>query len=527
MARLATREPAAPNGRRRPLLHDVPLGRGLRDPAARALRDRACRQPHPRLRLADSAARSDVRGDDRGHRDRPRPRVGLGGRERHGGRRAPLPATPDPHAGRGRSAFRPCPLRRACGGWPDSSRSCAPVVRHPRRSSRCCASWWAEWERAWRGLRFSLPENRYDIDTRGTPRARPAARGPRTSADRAGRPARGARAVRPARVERPLLGSVTEARRARDRDGRLHVEVRRQLAEVEDSRARIVTAGNEERAGSSVTCTTAPSSGWSRSAWRCATRRSSSRRRPRRAHADARRAVGELASRSRSCASWPAACRRPSSTTVWRRPCASWPARARARARCGDRGALRPDVETAAYFVGSEALANAAKHARATRSLRAARRNGSLVVRSRTTASAVPAPSTAPGSPAHRPRGRARRTREIVSPPGHDPHRGASVRVVIAEDQALLREGSPGCSRTRDTRWSRSVGDAEGLRAAIAGTSPTGGHRRPDAADLHRRGRARRAASRPASRAGRAGALPARRGSRGGRARAAAVSATC
>ena len=90
-----------------------PLAAGFAILRRGLVRDRACRQPHPRLRLADRAARSDVRGDDRAHRDRPRPRVGLDGRERHGGRRAPLPATPDPHAGRRRSAFQPCPLRRA------------------------------------------------------------------------------------------------------------------------------------------------------------------------------------------------------------------------------------------------------------------------------------------------------------------------------------------------------------------------------------------------------------------------------
>ena len=101
-------------------------------------------------------------------------------------------------------------------------------------------------------------------------------------------------------------------------------------------------------------------------------------------------------------------------------------------------------LETAAYFVASEALTNAAKYADPSKvSVSAGRRNGALVVRilDDGIGGAVPSPGsglagmtdrvTALGgsltveSPAGRARGDG----------------GAAVRVLIAEDQALLREG--------------------------------------------------------------------------------------
>ena len=58
--------------------------------------------------------------------------------------------------------------------------------------------------------------------------------------------------------------------------GRLRVEVRRRLAEVEGSRTRIVTAAWRSAGGSSATSTTERNSGWSRSGWICAICRTSS-----------------------------------------------------------------------------------------------------------------------------------------------------------------------------------------------------------------------------------------------------------
>ena len=46
------------------------------------------------------------------------------------------------------------------------------------------------------------------------------------------------------------------------------------------------------------------------------------------------------------------------------------------------------------------------------------------------------------------------------------------MRVVIAEDSVLLREGSSGCSRTRGSRWSAQAGDAEELLRQVASPQP-------------------------------------------------------
>ena len=85
-------------------------------------------------------------------------------------------------------------------------------------------------------------------------------------------------------AERPdLLESVIEAAGLAIEIARLRVEVRRRLAEVEESRARIVTAGYEERRRlERETSTTAPNSAWSRSGSPFATSRAGSPRQARR-----------------------------------------------------------------------------------------------------------------------------------------------------------------------------------------------------------------------------------------------------
>ena len=95
-----------------------------------------------------------------------------------------------------------------------------------------------------------------------------------------------------------------------------------------------------------------------------------------------------------------------------------------------------------------------------------------------------------------RPRRRPRRHAADRERPGrrHDADRGAAVRVVIAEDQVLLREGLGRLFEDGGHEVVASLGDADGLLAAIAEHDPDlVVARHPDAADLHRRGRARRA----------------------------------
>ena len=202
-------------------------------------------------------------------------------------------------------------------------------------------------------------------------------------------------------------------------------------------------------------------------------------------------------SRSTSCASWRAGCARRSSTPASGPRCGISRAGHRSRSRCDVRptGAL-PTVETAAYFTACEGLTNAVKHAHATKVvLSAARHNGALVVSvvDNGVGGAVGARGLRPaaGSSIALPR-RAARCASEAKPARHHSHRGVSMRVVIVEDQALLREGlarlfADGGHEVVGTLGSARAASADSRRAATR----AGRHRHPNAADLHRRGRPR------------------------------------
>ena len=189
----------------------------------------------------------------------------------------------------------------------------------------------------------------------------------------------------PALEARPnLLASVITAAGLAIEIERLRVEVRRRLAEVEESRARIVTVGDEER-----------------------------RRLERDLHDGAQQRLVSLGLSLRDVQS-----RLPEGSDAGReldatvaaltdaiselrelargvRPAGLDDGLAAALRELAARSPLRTrveatderfddSIETAAYFVCSEALANATKHARATEvSVSASRRNGSLTVRIR------------------------------------------------------------------------------------------------------------------------------------------------
>ena len=227
---------------------------------------------------------------------------------------------------------------------------------------------------------------------------------------------------------------------------RLRVEVRRQLAEVEESRARIVTAGYEERRrlerdlhdGAQQRLV---SIGLALRHLQHQLPRRARRRRSTPSVAELARAIEELRELARGV--------RPAGLDDGLgRALRELAARSRLRTRVEATDERFEDrLETAAYFVASEALANAAKHARAAerRDRAPTRRNGSLVVLG--------------ARRRRRRRGRRRRAPglagitdrvaalggsvSVASPPGRGDRRrrGAAVRVVIAEDQALLREG--------------------------------------------------------------------------------------
>ena len=124
--------------------------------------------------------------------------------------------------------------------------------------------------------------------------------------------------------------------------------------------------------GSSATSTTAPSSASCRSRSTSGGPRSGSTRTPPPRRRSSRTRGRRPGSRSRSCGTSSAArCRRSSSTAGsrrrWRRSPPAAPCRRPSISTLGPGERLPPVVERAAYFVVVEALANVAKHSRATR----------------------------------------------------------------------------------------------------------------------------------------------------------------
>ena len=208
--------------------------------------------------------------------------------------------------------------------------------------------------------------------------------------------------------------------------------------------------------GWSATCTTAPSSGSSRCRWRCACcgRGSPARRRGPEAIAAADEAAARSSSPSGSCASSPGASTRRSSPRRGSDP-RSRRSRSARRSRLGRGAAGSPAaaaVEATAYFVVSEALANVAKYAAATRQA---------------------SPPPAIGHLARRGRRRRRRRR--------GPGRGTGIRGlqdrVAALGGRLTVDSPPGEGRASrrdpDRPGARGCGSGETL-TAVRGTAPMG-----------------------------------------------------
>ena len=135
-----------------------------------------------------------------------------------------------------------------------------------------------------------------------------------------------------------------------------------------------------------------------------------------------------------------------------------------------------PEVEAAAYYVACEALTNAVKHSSATAGPaadRPARRRPAPAGRRRRG-------RRRRGERRHGPRGAGRPRRRSGRPAGHreparrgDPDRGGvPVRVVIAEDTVLLREGLAGLLEDDGHDVVGRAGDAEVLLALVAEHEP-------------------------------------------------------
>ena len=150
-------------------------------------------------------------------------------------------------------------------------------------------------------------------------------------------------------------------------------------------------------------------------------------------------------------------------------------------------GRLPERVEFAAYFVASEALANVSKYAQASAVTMRVRRAGP-VASIEIADDGVGGADDANGSGL---RGLADRvealdgTLRVVSPPGagHGRHRGDAVRVVIADDILLVREGIASLLRGAGIDVAAEASTAEELLRAVEAARPRRRDRRhPDAA---------------------------------------------
>ncbi len=134
-----------------------------------------------------------------------------------------------------------------------------------------------------------------------------------------------------------------------------------------------------------------------------------------------------------------------------------------------------PVVETAAYFVVAEALTNAAKHAGgAPATVEIADRDGRLVVE---VADEGVGGADRDGHRAHGPAPSGRRARrhavgEQRARGRHHRAGGAAMRVVIVEDQTLLREGLVALLREQNIDVVAQAEDGPGLLRIVAGHKP-------------------------------------------------------
>ena len=191
---------------------------------------------------------------------------------------------------------------------------------------------------------------------------------------------------------------------------------------------------------------------------------------------------------------------------------------------------LDPAVETTAYFVVAEALTNVAKHSHAGEVQVSVRREptgllitvaddgvgGASLAKGHGLAGLADRVEAAGGVLAWTARPAAARALTVALPPVEalTAHRLVGMRVVIADDAVLLREGLVRLVEENGHTVVAAVGDGPSLVEAIVEHQPGRVHRgRPDAADAHRRGSAGGGRGpRPGAGQPDPGALPVRRG---------------
>jgi signal transduction histidine kinase len=231
-------------------------------------------------------------------------------------------------------------------------------------------------------LGFWIPERSGYVDIGGRPIER-AELGAATPIVRDGEPlgilVQGERSTSDPELVRTLAAAASiEVERSR-----LEAQLRARVDELRASRARVIEAADEAGGGSSATCTTAPSSASSRPRSACGScaRRSSARLRPpspaRRGARELQGALGDLRELARGL--HPSVLTELGLGEALKAAAMRSPIPAQVLAAPDER--LPPLLESTAYFVACEALANAAKHSGASRiTVRAACEGAVLVV---------------------------------------------------------------------------------------------------------------------------------------------------
>ena len=299
--------------------------------------------------------------------------------------------------------------------------------------------------------------------------------------------------------EPELLAAVTAAAGIALENARLHAELRARLEELRGSRARIIEAGQKERqrlernlhdGAQQRLIALSLELGAARGAARRTTRRRA------RASTRRRREIATSLEELRDVARGlhPAVVSGHGLAVALEQLAARAPVPVRLDVELD--GRLPEPLEVAAYYLVSESLANVGKHAQATSATvdvsarrRPGRRRGRRRRRRRRRHRARLGPARA-----RRPRRGARRPAAGLEPDGRR-HAGASgdpVRVVIAEDSVLLREGLARLLSENGFEVVGSCDNADELLLKVRELRARRRHRRhPAAADPQRRGPAR------------------------------------
>ena len=328
-------------------------------------------------------------------------------------------------------------------------------------------------------LALWLPERRSYVDASGRPFELPAPEADRAVTVLGPTDAPVAALIHdPVLLERRrLLHAAGAAARLALENERLQAELRAQLAELRASRNGSSAPATRSAAGSSATSTTAHNNACSRSGWRSNSHAASSERTPTapascdEADGELRAALDELRELARGI--HPAVLTEQGLGAALRSLAERSPIPVKINASPETR--LPAAAEAAVYFLVSEALANVAKYARASRvRVNVARTNGKVLVEvddngiGGADPPAAPACAASPTASIHS----TANSESTALGTRHKPPRDDPMRVALADDATVLREGLARVLAEAGIEVAAQVGTADELLTAIDQLGP-------------------------------------------------------